>query len=58
MSDKFRLTKALRQTQGLAAHRNPLRPMRPHLLLGNLHSSSRHLLALINKTPEPRHDRF
>jgi len=27
-----------------------LRPMRPHLLLGHLHRSSRHLLALINES--------
>jgi transposase len=26
-----------RQAQGLAAHRHPLRPMRPHLLLRYLH---------------------
>ena len=39
----------VRQAQGLAAHRHPLRPMRPHLLLGHLHRSRRHLLALINE---------
>lgn len=38
-----------RKAQGLAAHRHPLRQMRPHLLLGHLHRSRRHLLALIDE---------
>jgi transposase len=29
---------------------HPLRPLRPHLFLGNLHRRSRHLLALINES--------
>ena len=36
--------------EGLAAHCNTLRPMRPHLLLRHMHSSRRHLLALINES--------
>ncbi len=43
----------VRQAQGLAAHRNPLRPMRPHLLLRHLHRRHRHLLAR-SMSPEPR----
>jgi transposase len=35
----------VRQTQGLAAHRHPLRPMRPYLLLGHLHRRCRRLLS-------------
>ncbi len=34
--------------QGLAAHPHPIRPLRPYLLLGNLHRRGRHLLAVIN----------
>ena len=37
------------QAQRLAAHPHPIRPLRPYLLLGNLHRRSRHLLALINE---------
>jgi hypothetical protein len=33
--------------------RNPLRPLRPHLLLGNLYRSSRPLLSQ-SMSPEPR----
>jgi transposase len=40
----------VRQAQGLAARRNTLRPMRPYLLLGHRHRSSRHLLAVINES--------
>ena len=36
--------------QRLAAHPHPIRPLRPHLLLGNLHRRSRHILALINES--------
>ena len=28
---------------------HPIRPLRPHLLLGNLHRRSRHILAVINE---------
>jgi membrane protein DedA with SNARE-associated domain len=34
----------------LAPHHNPLRPLRPHLLLRNLSRSNRQLLALINES--------
>jgi hypothetical protein len=40
----------VRQAQGLAAHRNPIRPMRSHILLRHLHRSRRHLLDLINES--------
>lgn len=43
----------LRQTQGLATHLDPLRQMRPHLLLGDLHRSSRRLLPQ-SMSPDPR----
>jgi hypothetical protein len=33
----------------LAAHPHPIRPLRPHLLVGNLYRRSRRLLALINE---------
>ena len=36
--------------RGLAPHPHPLRPMRPHLHVGNLHRRNRHLLALINES--------
>ncbi len=42
--------KRVRQAQGLAAHRYPLRSRCPHLLLGNLHRRYRHLLALITES--------
>ena len=29
---------------------HPIRPLRPHLLLGNLHRRSRHILAVINES--------
>jgi len=32
------------QAQGLASCRNPLRPMRPHILLSHVHRRRRHLL--------------
>src|SRR6185312_14228684 len=41
-----------RPSQGLAPRRHPLRPMRPHLLLGHLHRSYRHFLAAV-VSPEP-----
>ena len=34
--------------QRLAAHPHPIRPLRPYLLLGNLHRRRRHILAVIN----------
>jgi putative transposase len=40
----------VRKAQGLATPPHPIRPLRPHLLLGNLHRRSRHLLALINES--------
>src|ERR1700678_2777251 len=36
--------------QRLAAHPHPIRPLRPHLLLGNLRRRCRRLLALINES--------
>jgi transposase len=36
--------------QRLAAHPNPIRPMRPHLLLSHPHRRGRHLLAVINES--------
>jgi transposase len=42
--------KHVRAPQRLAAHPYPIRPLRPHLLLGHLHSRSRRLLALINES--------
>jgi hypothetical protein len=36
--------------QGLAAHPHPLRPLRPHLLLGDLHRRSRSFLVVINES--------
>ena len=39
-----------RQTQGLETRPHPIRPLRPRLLLGNLHRRSCHLLALINES--------
>ena len=42
--------KPVHRAKGLAAHRNPLRPMRTYLLLGNLHRSCRHLLDMINES--------
>ncbi len=36
--------------QRLAAHPHPIRPLRPYLLLGNLHRRSRHILAVINES--------
>src|SRR6185312_121649 len=44
-----------RPSQGLAPRRHPLRPMRPHLLLGHLHRSYRHFLAAV-VSPEPSLD--
>ena len=43
----------LRQAQGLAAHRNALRPMRPHILLRRLHRCYSRLLSQ-SMSPEPR----
>ena len=40
----------VRQTQGLETHPHPIRPLRPRLLLGNLHRRSCHLLAVINES--------
>ena len=40
----------VRKAQGLAAHSHPLRPMRPHLHVRNLHRCRSHLLALINES--------
>ena len=40
----------VRAAQGLAAHPHPLRPLRPHLHVGNLHRRSRHLLVVINES--------
>ena len=34
----------------LAAHPHPIRPLRPHLVVGNLYRRSRRLLALINES--------
>ena len=34
----------------LAPHPHPIRPLRPHLLVGNLYRRSRRLLALINES--------
>ena len=42
--------KHVRTAQRLAPHPHPIRPLRPHLLVGNLHRRSRRLLALINKS--------
>ena len=42
--------KHVRTAQRLAAHPHPIRPLRPHLLLGNLHRRSRRFLALINES--------
>ena len=42
----------VRPYQGLAPHRNTLRPLRSHLLLRHLHRSNRHLLAHV-VSPEP-----
>ena len=41
----------VRQAQGLAPHRHPLRPLRPHLHERDLHRRNRHLLVM---SPEPR----
>ena len=43
----------VRQAQGLAPHRHPLRPLRPHLLLGHLYRCRRRLLSQ-SMSPEPR----
>ena len=40
----------VRQAQGLETRPHPIRPLRPRLLLGNLHRRSRHLLAVINES--------
>ena len=40
----------VRQTQRLAAHPHPLRPVRPHLHVRDLHRRGRHLLDLINES--------
>ncbi len=42
--------KHVRPPQRLAAHPHPIRPLRPYLLLGNLHRRSRRLLAVINES--------
>ena len=47
---RHRIRKHVRAPQRLAAHPHPIRPLRPHLLLGNLHRRSRHILALINES--------
>ena len=38
------------QTQGLATHSYPLRPMRSYIHVRNLHRRHRHLLAIINES--------
>jgi hypothetical protein len=38
------------RTDTLAAHRNPIRPLRPHLHVGHLHRRNRHLLVVINES--------
>ena len=40
----------VRQAQGLATHRHPIRPLRPHLHERHLHRRNRHLLVM---SPEP-----
>ena len=40
----------LRPHQGLAAHRYPLRPMRPHLHVSHLHRRNLLLLVVINES--------
>jgi transposase len=40
----------VRQDQGLAPRPHPIRLLRPHLLLGDLHRCNRHLLAVINES--------
>ena len=42
----------VRQAQGLAPHRDPLRPLRPHLLFSHLPCRQRHLLPQL-MGPEP-----
>ena len=40
----------VRQNQGLAPRRNPIRPMRTHLHVCHLHRRNRLLLAVINES--------
>lgn len=47
---RHKIENLLAKLRTLAAHRNPLRPMRTYLLLGHMHRSRRHLLALINES--------
>ena len=47
---RHRVEKYVRQNQGLAPHPHPLRSLRPHLHVRNLHRSNRHISALINES--------
>ena len=47
---RHRIENMFGQAQGLETRPHPIRPLRPRLLLGNLHRRSCHLLAVINES--------
>ncbi len=47
---RHRIENMFGRLNGLETHPHPIRPLRPHLLLGNLHRRNRRLLALINES--------
>ncbi|MCA3314626.1 MAG: hypothetical protein ING24_13840 [Roseomonas sp.] len=50
--ERLRIENTLRPPKGLVTHRNPIRPLCPHPLLGHVHRSYRHLL-VGRMSPEP-----
>lgn len=47
---RHKIENMFRKTQRLASYSHSIRPLRPHLLLKHMHSSGRHLLALISES--------